>query len=285
MHLFYLTIGTSPEIYYQSGFSIITFLRSRSEITSIAVLTDHPRYYRHFGDEIVVHPLQAETIAGWRGKYDFFWRIKIKALEFVADKYPGQPIVYLDSDTFLLGELSRFKELLNNGIAFMHTMEGTLRELGTKTEKRMHRQTKGRTFGGCRMLESHRMWNAGVVGLPGNNSMEPIVTALNICDDMCKANVTRRLIEQFALSVALQETYEVNQADAFIAHYWGNKEEWNRQIAHFFQESHLMNSSLADEVEALDRFQFSQLPLHRKRSSARRKMIKLIERLYPDRAW
>lgn len=41
----------------------------------------------------------------WQGSYGYFFRLKIKALEYVAKEYPNQNLLYLDGDTFIYNSL------------------------------------------------------------------------------------------------------------------------------------------------------------------------------------
>ena len=81
--------------------------------------------------------------------------------------------------------------------------------------------------------------------------MEIIEKTLLICDDMLKANVTRRLIEQYAFSVALSDTTTLLEAQTQIAHYWSNKEEWNKLINDFFIDHYLKKSSKEEVITVL----------------------------------
>jgi hypothetical protein len=165
----------------------------------------------------------------------------------------------------------------------MHENEGRLSTLATKTERLMWKQVDGKTFGGVTITSSHSMWNAGVVILPREKKSLAVNLALSVCDDMCKAGVTRRLIEQFALSIALNETYGLEPASEWIGHYWGNKAEWNTAIGSFFTASHLRNVSVQQETAYIRTFDFLSLPVQKRRSSVYFKLLKLAGNLYPVR--
>ena len=87
----------------------------------------------------------------------------------------------------------------------------------------MWQQVRQQTFGGVRLHEDHVMWNAGVVGIPAARAAASIALALRLCDDMSRQQVTPRLIEQLALSVALAETGPLQAAAPYIGHYWSTK--------------------------------------------------------------
>jgi len=283
MNLLYLVFGANVRNHFQALFSILSFLRHGAELSGITVVTDAPEFYRHLGGHVTVLPIEAATLREWKGEFDFFWRIKIKALEYVAGQFPGQPILYLDSDTFLHGSFAELHAALAAGTAFMHEPEGALAALSSKTEKLMWRQTGGKTFGGVRLNEQHTMWNAGVVGIPAQGGPEAIALALAICDDLSRQGVTPRLIEQFALSVALQEQFTLRAARPYIGHYWSNKDEWNEAISTFLLESSLKSRTVEEEVAALATFDFRIVPVKKTLKNTRWRLVHLVDRLFPPR--
>lgn len=284
MQLLYLVFGNNIQNHFQANFSILSFLRQGSGILSgITVVTDAPDFYRHLAQDVTVQAIDAGTLKEWQGEFNFFWRAKIKAMEHVARQQPTAPLLYLDSDTFLHGSLPDFSRLLAAGTAFMHETEGLLARLPSKTERRMWEQVKGHAFGGVTINEQHQMWNAGAVAVPAARSLEAIALALRICDDMCAQQVTPRLIEQFALSVALAETYPMQEAKPYIGHYWSTKEDWNASIGTFLLESHLKQRTVTAELAALEFFDYQQLPVKKKTRNTQHRLNRLVGKLLPPR--
>lgn len=283
MNLLYLVFGSNIKNHFQANFSILSFLKHRAGLTSITVVTDAPAFYQHLAEYVTVLPVDEKTLQDWQGEYNFFWRVKIKALEYVARRQPDTPILYLDTDTFLHGSFATLHDTLRGGTAFMHEPEGALATLGSKTEKLMWSQTQGHTYGGVALTAQHVMWNAGVVGIPAQRGLEAILLALRICDELSRQQVTPRLIEQFALSVALAETFGLQAARPCIGHYWSNKEEWNEHIAAFLLESHLTERTVAQDVAALVGFDFRVVPVVKKLKNTRHRLEKLVRRLFPPR--
>ena len=201
----------------------------------------------------------------------------------MAHQHPGQALLYLDSDTFLHGSLPQLHAQLAAGQAFMHEREGALAQARAKTEQRMWQQTKDQVFGGVRLAPHHAMWNAGVVGIPAAKAPEAIALALRICDDFSRQQVTPRLIEQFALSVALAETYPLHAARPYIGHYWSTKDEWNEHIAAFLLESHLQQRTVPEELAALAKFDFRVVPVKKMLKNTRWRLHHLVDRLFPPR--
>ncbi|QKG52207.1 hypothetical protein [Hymenobacter sp. BRD67] len=284
MRLLYLVFGNTIQNHFQANFSILSFLRKNSHfLTGITVITDAPDLYQHLASIVTVQAIPAATLQEWQGKFKFFWRVKIKALEYTAQQYAGEHIIYLDTDTFLHGSLSYLSQELANGVAFMHEVEGALSSLASKTERRMWQQVKDRSFGGITMHKQLSMWNAGVVGIPASQNMAAIKLALSICDELCEQQVTPRLIEQFALSVALHETYPLHEARPYIGHYWSTKAEWNSVISTFFLESHLRNRTADEEVAALTKFDYRQMPIKKKVRSTQARLNSLVSMVFPPK--
>ena len=282
MNLLYITFGSRIEIHYQAHFSMLSFLKESQQIDSIAVITDAPAFYKRLAPHVRLIVIDDKTLTEWRGPYDFFWRIKLRAIGLLAEQLGEKPIVYLDTDTFLFGPAAEFKDLLSTN-ALMHENEGTLPSLKTKTERRMWQQIQSKSFGGVTISAKHSMWNAGVVAIPGNRNAQAIALALALCDAMCEQVVRRRLVEQLALSVALDETYSVVAAENWVGHYWGNKAEWNDVIAQFFLSHFLTGSSFEHQIESLKSFDFHRIPIRKRRSRMHERWVGLADKLYPFR--
>ena len=283
MQLLYLVFGTNIQNHFQAHFSILTFLRQGQDELKITIMTDAPEFYRHLGGAVTVQVIEAATLREWEGEFKFFWRVKIKALEQAARQHPELPLLYLDSDTFLYGSLPAMRQQLAAGHALMHEQEGLLSTLPSKTERRMWQQVQGKAFGGVVITPQHAMWNAGAVGVPAQRNHEAIALALSICDDLCRQQVTPRLIEQFALSVALAEVHGLHAASPYIGHYWSTKETWNEPISRFLLTSHLQNRTLAQDLAALEAFDFKALPIKQRVRNTQSRLENLTRRLLPPR--
>jgi len=281
MTLMFLVFGEAQHNHLQANFAILTHLLEREALSKIVVMTDAPANYRAIDDErVVVDAINIDDLTGWRGPHDFFWRIKIKALEAIAERYPDDHVMYTDADTFRFGDLSDIQQKLENGETLMHAREGKISELRTSTEKQMWKQCRGKTFGGITIDADSTMFNAGVVAIPRSLVKEAVALALRICDDMCAAGVTRRLIEQFALSLSLAEVGELGAANATIGHYWGNKAGWNELINEFFLRHHLAGSIYAEQVTDAANIDFRSIPIYRRSSGTQNKLHKLVDKQF-----
>ncbi len=281
MNLLYLTFGENISNHIQAHFSILSFLTHQEDIHTINVITDTPDFYNSLEHRINIIKINEETLKEWKGKYDFFWRIKIKAIEMLCSMYMNEPVVYLDSDTFLYSKIKPISDALLKGTAFMHEKEGELSKAKSKTEKRMWHQLKDGTFGNIKMVASHAMFNAGVVATPNQKNNAECLLAVQICDEMCKQGVTKRLIEQFALSVALHEMYGLQEAKNAIAHYWSNKESWNSAIENFLLSANFKSFTFEQTIEAIKDFNFSEQPVKIKAKNTNRRLRNLTDKFFP----
>jgi hypothetical protein len=247
----------------------------------VYVMTDAPDFYERLNGKIKILTINKTQLDDWKGTHQFFWRAKIKAIEHICTLHPKESVLYLDTDTFLYSDLKRLKSDLDNPV--MHLNEGALSELKSKTEKLMWQQVGNKNFGSVQIQTHHAMWNAGAVGIPANKGLKICQLALDICDDMLVANVTQRLIEQFALGVALSENGDMKPAESYIGHYWSNKEEWSIAIQRFIINSSLKNNSLETDIENIKRFNFSKMSILKRIPNTQIRLKKLVEKWFPSK--
>lgn len=283
MHLLYLTFGDNQNVHSQAAFSICSFLKQEAFIHTINVITDRPTYYNHLQEKVNVITITAADLQSWEGAHRFFWRVKIKAIEKVCALYPGSPVVYLDTDTILTGNLDLLNTTLQHGKALMHQNEGPLATKKSKTEKKMWQQLKGKNYGGLLMQPTDCMWNAGVVATPNTQNNQENTLALSICDEMCQQGVTRRLIEQYALSLAYEQVYHLQEAQQNIAHYWSVKDIWNEKITAFFLQAYFAQLSLHQVIQQFDVQHFSDTPITQRNRNTNTRIKKWADRMFPPK--
>lgn len=193
---------------------------------------------------IEVLPISADTLKDWQGTQQFFWRIKIKAIEHALQRHPDQHLVYVDSDTFLATDLSVLNAGLDAGQAFMHCRENALADRNSRTLTQMRRTLVGQTLAGVTFDGRTEMWNAGVIALPASRGRALVDHALQLCDAMCASTCPRRLIEQLAFSVALKGSHGpqpamiASQTPGAPAAAYGMQHAHGTQQAHGAREVH-----------------------------------------------
>jgi len=280
MNLLYISFGKTGNVPLQAAFSIYSFAQQRG-VETINIVTDAPGYYQHLQNLISITQVDEKLINDWKGPHQFFWRAKIKAIELMAKKYPGKAIVYLDTDTFLYGEINTLYANLLQGKSIMHQNEGLLSRVTGKTVQKMWQQVNGKTFGGIKIEPTANMWNAGVVAIPNTKEGAECENTLQLCDAMCAAGVTPRLIEQLALSVVLEKMYGLLPAAGVVAHYWSNKEEWSKKISQFFIQQYFINATQTQIIEAVQNADFGKTAIEKRERNTAKRLYKLIDKLIP----
>jgi hypothetical protein len=280
MHILYCTFGNRFQNHLQAAFSAISFLQQPDEVSSINIITDAAPFYKHLSGHVNIIEVTPDTIQEWKGPHDFFWRVKIKAIEHIANLYAGSPVMYLDTDTFLYSNISSLKAELQKGHAYMHEDEGALSTLTDKTSKRTWRALRQKHFAGLQMKHTDHMWNAGVVATPNNTNGKDIQLALQICDEMCAGGVPNRLVEQYALSLALNHTYGVRVAVPWIAHYWRNKEDWNPFILEWLAEQQFKQKTFNEILAEFSVLDLGKVPVIIRRKYTAEKLHRGVERIF-----
>ena len=250
MNIVYFVIGSSTVIHMQVGFSIRTFLAQTTEDDTIYVVTETPKLYENL-PQVKTIPVSQEDIKIWRGKHDFFWRVKIKVLQQIAQMSPDKAMMYLDGDTFLHGSLTEIKEQLGKNRGMMHLDEGCPSEMKERSLSMWH-TVSGKTYAGITIGPQHHMWNAGVVAIPAALVIKVTDMALSVCDGMLDDGSEPVTVEQYALSIALFECADqLIAADKWIGHYWHYKYHWCSYIAKFFVRSYRKNYSLEKQLDII----------------------------------
>jgi len=283
MNLLYMAFGPNTKIHLQTAFSIYSFLTQKQYVTSINIVTDNDAFYRHLSSHINIIKVTENDLTAWKGERQFFWRIKIKAIEKVCLQYPNEPVVYLDCDTFLYGDLAVLNNSLLNEKAFMHENEGPLSAKTTKTQKNMWRQIAAKTFGNLLMQPTDRMWNAGVAGTPNTRNGADCKLALAMCDEMCRQGVSRYFIEQYSLSLALEKTYGLVEAKSEIAHYWSTRDVWTDHIHDFFIEAYFAGWSYETILNKMQAIDTSALPIYQKIKTTNVRLKDWVDKMFANR--
>lgn len=279
MNLVLLSFGSKIENHYQAAFSILSFL-VKDEIEKVIVVTDNPEFYNLFKDKVEIIAINDQELESWKGKFNFFWRIKIKALETVINKNPNKDLLYVDSDTFLFGDTAAIKDGFSKGYSFMHIEEELLSKGNSKTVRNMWKVLQNKTFCGVEINSKSAMWNAGVIGLSQQDAKKIIKLSLSICDEICNTPCPRRLVEQLSFSMALNSKGQLRNCNSIIGHYWGNKKEWNEYIAKFFTTVLLKNLDYDQMLKEFQKIDLKQLPIIKKYGTTSIRLHNLINKVF-----
>lgn len=282
MNILYIVMGGDEVLrYYMEAYlSIRTFQKQLVEDDRIFVLTDNPALFNRAGVEVL--PITQEQKKDWMGPHQFFFRTKIKGMEYLHERYPNDALLYLDSDTFLYGDLSKLKGLLEEGKGLMHLNEGMPAGI-SNTANRLWKKVVGRQYAGITIGEGHNMWNAGVVGIPANKATQTIADALALCDGMLDDGANTFITEQYATSISMAQHTTLCEAANAIGHYWSNKAVWEQLASKILISAYMKGASLEEELAALDVDELRHTPIYVHHSHRGEQLHALIERLFPDR--
>ncbi len=282
MTIFYLTFGSKTEFHVQAYLSMMSFRRQMTAGDRIVMITTAPQFYVHMAQWAEIITIDERQIESWQGEHCFFWRAKIKAIEFISQRYPDDDILYLDCDTLLYGDIADLKRPLTEGYGLMDENEGHPMHMKTKT-LRMWRTIQGHTYGGITLGARHNMYRAGVVGIPHDKAVETIATALALCDGMLADEAERIVIEQYALSVALFEKTGLQETHTTIAHYWAAKEGWIQMGMDLLARVLLTGASPDEEMRLYETLDLHRQPIYVYKSNTARRLKNLVAKAFPDR--
>lgn len=280
MIVMYFTIGQDLDMFVQAYCSIISFKKQLDPSDRIVVVTSNPEYFNHL-EKVETIAIDDDTINEWKGKHGFFWRTKIKAIEKVSRLFPNDDLLYLDCDTFLYGDLSAMKRQLGSGRGFMDGNEGHPSKIKYKPQ-RMYRSVGGKTYAGITISEKHDMWCAGVVAIPSAKKEVVVETALSICDGMLDDEAEPIVIEQYALSIVMQESLELMSSKPFIGHYWANKQQWIDKTKEVILKSYFTSLGPDEEAKLMESINYKEIPVYVKKHSTNKKLKRWVDILFAD---
>jgi hypothetical protein len=224
-----LTFGPADTTHYQAAHALLSTLARRAgRQCEAVVVTDQPQRYRWFADLVRLVAIDADQLRRWQGAHAFFWRVKIEALRLVASQGPGH-VVYLDSDVQCRADLGGLLARLDAGSACMHQPEVAIAAMRRRGNRPFRDALLSGSWRSFALGPGAQMWNAGVIGIPGQR-LALIDSALAICDELLAAGIGHTLVEQFAFSAALAAA-DLQPAQPWFDHYWGNKPAFHAAIA------------------------------------------------------
>ncbi|MEM7548228.1 MAG: hypothetical protein AAF363_01040 [Bacteroidota bacterium] len=196
----------------------------------VIVYTDSPEYFQIFFNQsiVVFEHLDQNKVNEMLGPIDLIHRVKIGVIEDALKKFPGNTILYFDSDTFFTKNLNHAKGLITEKDAIMHLVEFNM---GSVPEDFPPAPT---TYDFAQMIgmdefelgnevvridaKSFNSWNAGLIGLhPSHLELIPLVYQLT---DQWYPKVPSHASEQYAFSYVLQNNLVLHPGESFCYHYW-----------------------------------------------------------------
>jgi len=198
--------------------------------TRVILFTDNPDYFKPFLSDLPVHYnlLGPEKIRAMRGAIDFLHRMKIAVIE-EAFALVNDDLLYLDSDTFFVGDPTPKMAELDTGVSFMHLCEysfdtlqdaelpagESFRAIYSLITKRSFQLADGSSFS---ITPAQYSWNAGVMFL--HRSVAGFLPDVYVLTDQLYPPTHNHASEQYAFSVILQNRVALRACDDVVYHYW-----------------------------------------------------------------
>ena len=257
-----LTYGDAPGVYRQSLMLLVSLVAHAPEPYEVVVATDRPERYVWFGTRVEIEYVDPMLLEAWKGSDPFSMRQKLALLRAA---WPDQGhIVLLDADVLARRNLTPFVTALADGRLFMHKREYQFGRTRRAGNRRLWHSLSGRTFGTWKITADDAMWNSGLIGL-GARDRPLIDEALQLYDAMGAARVRHFATEQLVEGVVLGRTGRLEPAEAWFAHYWGNRSAYDAEIARRLADAFIEGLSVK-EADARYRERPIDLPVEVRRT-------------------
>jgi hypothetical protein len=195
---------------------------------SIHVYSDRAHDFAPLRKHVDIKQVTEGTIRRWRGPSDYPYRMKIAALEDLGQQFPDHKLLFDDSDTFFVSNLSGVFERIGEHDSVLHVREYPVRTHATGQLVRFRKQMAKRSFRGGAVDLDADMWNSGAIGLHPRNFY--LLKTMLAFIDAIAPHYKKQLLEQYAVSYYLQKNTAVHPCDDALFHYWQQKREYQRVI-------------------------------------------------------
>jgi len=222
-----LAYGASETVYLQATMLMVSLLAYAPEPRELVLLTDHPDRFEWLRDAVRIDAVERSQLTSWMGPSPFSMRQKLEAAASLMR--PGAPLVFIDADVVAVKSLRQMAGELAAGARFMHKREF---QLGSNTRRgnlRLWRDLERQKFGAFEFRAADAMWNSGVLGLPSGDA-GLLRDALGLYDSMAAAGIRHFATEQLVVGAVLERAGRLLEARQWFTHYWGNKENFTREI-------------------------------------------------------
>ncbi|RZL13071.1 MAG: hypothetical protein EOO62_09260 [Hymenobacter sp.] len=227
--------------YHRAIFAVLSFWawhkgRATGPVQAV-VFTDQPAFFAPYlsGLPVRYELLTPARLAAMQQPHGYVHRVKAAILVQVAQTYPQDELLFVDSDTFFIALPDLLLQQLAAGATFLHKREYTITEaVGVyATFGQAHFPTRllevlaSRRFevaGAAVQFQPEQvLWNSGVLGLPAAASAL-LPDVLRVLDELYLAT-NWFTCEQIAFSLVLQAQTTLRPCDKYVFHYWGKRQK------------------------------------------------------------
>jgi hypothetical protein len=235
--LLLLAYGRETE-YYRAIFAVLScWAWQPRQAVAATIFTDQPAFFEPYlaGLPAEYHLLTSHYLTELRGPQQYVHRVKAQLIAQAFLQYPGEELLFIDSDTFFLTSPDGLLHSLATGQAVMHQREYKLSEAvgiyaefnQAKYPKKLLELLSHRCFalGGAQVQfhPTQSCWNSGVLGLP--RALAPLLPDMLHLIDELYAGTGWFISEQLGFSLALQARGQVQACDRYVYHYWGQPQK------------------------------------------------------------
>lgn len=220
--LLYVAYGRD-DVRSQALYAAMTALAHAGDLPlAIHVVTDAPGTFTPLAGRIELLPATAGDVAGWLGPERFTLRVKPAVYREFVRRYPSDPVLLADADTFFVGPVARAFERIRPGAAVLWEREYAVATSDTAVMHRFRRKLRPARFRGGPIELAVDMWNSGAVGL--DPAQFPLVDDWLAFVDEVYPPTRRWILEQFAISWVLQRArVAISPCEDLLVHYWFDK--------------------------------------------------------------
>ena len=278
----YLTFGSNVDYHIQAYLSMLSFYKQMTKDDHIVMVTNMPQFYKFAEKWAEIIAINNQQIEKWEGPHHYRFRIKIMAMKQVGENHPNEHLLFVDTDTFLYGKLDELRDVMNQNQTLMHKNEGHPSKMKSASLRMWH-TLRGQTLAGVTLGIQHDMWNSGIIGIPAQLTQDIIKHTISLLDAMLDNGVKSFNVEQYALSVAMIEHSTIKEATSYVAHYWGNKQEWEAIIYELIAKAHMKQLNFEEELAQTDISELHMHPIYIHQSSTGKRLKRLIDNIFKDK--
>ncbi len=205
--------------------SLVDVYRHSKPNFRVVVLTDNGGPFEWLKQhlDLEVRSVGSDWIEETRGPKKFALRTKLIAIRDILYEDLTN-VLFVDTDTIHLRKIDLLFDELDQGFCLLHKKEWPLKKGRLKHPELCPQDLKFDLNSGLRIeINSEtEMWNSGVVGIAAKNR-HLILDALDLNDRFYDINPSWH-VEQFSLSIILQQTGRLFGCRQKIFHYWHSKD-------------------------------------------------------------
>lgn len=226
--------------------SLVNVYRRSRPGFRVVVLTDNGNPFEWLKEhlDLEVRRVDRDWIEETRRPNNFSLRTKLIAIRDILYEDLAN-VLFVDTDTIHLRKIDVLFDKLDQGFCLLHKKEWPLKKGRLKHPELCPQDLKFELNSGSRIEINGEteMWNSGVVGIASKNR-KLILDALDLNDQFYEMHPSWH-VEQFSLSIMLQQTGRLLGCRQKISHYWHNKPFFDQSTIQFFS---LINAGQFDQA-------------------------------------